>query len=378
VDFAFSEEQDEFRETLRRFLQDKSPSTEVRRLMETSNGYDAAVWKQMAEELGLQGLHIPEDFGGQGFGFLELGIVLEEMGRVLICAPYFSTVCLAANAILNAGSHEQKQRLLPPIAEGDCIATLALVEELGRWDAEGVALVARPDPSGEGCLLSGTKTVVGDGQVADLVVVAARQEGTAGSQGITLLALRSDSVGFRATPLETLDLTRKQARLDFDGVRAEVLGEPGGAGAALEQTLDQARAMLAAESAGGTEECLKSAVEYAGERVQFARPIGSFQAIKHKCAEVLLEAESAKAAAHWASWVAAENPAELAEAASVAKAVGSDAYLRASAESVQIHGGIGFTWEADPHLYFKRAKTNEELLGDSVYHRARVIRNRGV
>ena len=376
MDFAFSEEQDEFRETLQRFFEEKSASSEVRRLMETREGYDAGLWKQMAGELGLQGLHIPEDYGGQGFGFLELSIVLEEMGRVLFCAPYFSTACLAANAVLNAGSEAQKQALLPGIASGDTVATLAMIEEGGDWEPGSIALVARPD--GDGFRLSGVKTPVTDGHTADLIIVAARLEATQGRDGLTLLSLRSDADGLRAMPLETLDLTRKQARLEFADVRADTLGQPGAAGDALARTLDQAAVLLSAESAGGAEQCLHTAVDYAKVRVQFGRPIGSFQAVKHKCAEVLLEVESAKAAVYWASWVAAQNEEELAQAASIAKSLSTDAYLLASAESIQIHGGIGTTWEADPQLYFKRAKTNDELLGSPTYYRSRIIEGMGV
>jgi len=376
MDFAFSAEQEEFRDTLRRFLEENSPSSEVRRLMETREGFDRGVWKQMAGELGLQGLHIPESYGGQGFGFLELGIVQEEMGRVLFCAPYLSTVCLAASAILNAGSEAQKQALLPSIASGETVATLALVEPGGDWEPGSIRLVAQSD--GDGFRLNGCKTFVTDGHTADLIVVAARLEGTQGRDGITLLTLRSDAQGLSALPLDTLDLTRKQARLELRDVRAEALGEAGAAADALERTLDQGCVLLAAESAGGAARCLETAVAYAKHRVQFGRPIGSFQAIKHKCAEVLLEVESAKSAVYWASWVAEEKEEELAQAASVAKSLSSEGYLRAAAENVQIHGGIGVTWEADPQLYLKRAKTNEELLGNPGYHRARLVTALGV
>ena len=376
MEFAFSEEQDEFRETLRRFFEETSPSSEVRRLMETHEGFDRGVWKQMAADLGLQGVNIPERYGGQGFGFLELGIVLEEMGRVLFCAPYFSSVCLAASAILNAGSERQKQALLPGIAAGETLATCALLEEHGDWDPHAVTLVARPD--GDAFRVSGVKTLVTDGHTADLILVAARLEASAGPDGVTLLCVLSDAEGLGAIPLETMDLTRKQARLEFEDVRAEALGDPGAVAGALARTLDQASVLLAAESTGGAERCLDAAVEYARSRVQFARPIGSFQAIKHKCADVLLEVESAKAAVYWGSWVADQDDEDLAQAASIAKSLASDAYLRAAAENVQIHGGIGVTWEADPQLYLKRAKTNEELLGSPTYHRLRITRGLGL
>jgi alkylation response protein AidB-like acyl-CoA dehydrogenase len=376
MDFAFSDEQEEFRETLRRFFEEKSPSAEVRRLMETSEGYDPGVWKQMAEELGLQGVHVPEAYGGQGFGFLELGIVLEEMGRVLFPSPFFATVCLATNAILNAGSEAQKQSLLPGIAAGETLATLALCEDSGRFDAAGISLEARPD--GGGYRLDGHKSFVIDGHIADLLVVAARVAGSAGTDGVTLLTVRSDDPGVMATPLETMDEVRKQARIEFSGARAELLGEEGGGWPPLSKTLDQAVIMLAAEMLGASQRCLEMAVEYAKVRMQFARPIGSFQAIKHKAADVLLEIELAKSAGYYSWWVADQDGEDLAEAASLAKSVCSDTFLLAAAESIQIHGGIGFTWEHDAHLYLKRARGSEILFGDATEHRARLATQLGL
>ena len=370
--------------------------------METAEGCDAAVWKQMAEELGLQGIHIPETYGGQGFGFLELCIALEEMGRVLLCAPFsglapfFSTVCLAANAIMNAGSDADKQALLPGIASGETIATLAVLEKDGTWDANGVRMEFERD--GDDYVLEGSKALVTDGALADVILVAARQPGTAGDDGVTLFAVRAGAKGLRVTPVDPLDATRKLADVELAGVKAALVGEEGASGPALRKTLDQACVCLAAESVGGApptpvayakrasssrarsapsrQRCLDAAVAYANERVQFARPIGSFQAIKHKCAEVLLEVESAKVTAYYAAW-AAENDEELPLAASMAKSCCDDAYERAAAENIQIHGGIGFTWEADPHLYFKRAKATETLLGNPFYHRARIAEQKG-
>ncbi len=376
MNFAFSDEQEEFRATLRRFLEARAPLSEVRALMETRDGYEPGVWKHLAGELGVQGLHIPERYGGGGFGFLELGILFEELGRALFCGPYFSTLALASHAILNAASETQAREWLPGIASGATIATFALLEDGGAWTPESLRMRAEPD--GDGFRLSGAKSLVSDGHVADLIVVAARLPNTQGRDGLTLLGVRSDAEGLRALPLETLDLTRKQARLEFDAVRAEPLGEPGAAADALVHTLDQAALLLAAESVGGAARCLEMAVEYAKTRIQFARPIGSFQAIKHKCADMLLEVESARSAVYWASWAADEEGEDLARAASVAKALASDAYLRAARENIQIHGGIGTTWEADPQLFFKRAKTNESMLGDATTHRTRLIRGMGV
>lgn len=367
MNFAFSDEQEELRRTVRQFLEAKSSSPEVRRLMETAEGYDEAVWNQMGQELGLQGLHIPEAYGGQGFSFIELGIVLEEMGRVLLCAPYYSTVVLAANAILNAGSEAQKQAHLPSIASGESIATLAFTEPNGKWDASGITMEAKP--SGDGYALNGTKMFVIDGHVADKIVVVARIAGTTGEDGISFFTVAGDAPGLTRTALSTMDLTRKQAKLEFSNVQADALGEPGKGWAALSRTLDQAAVGLANEMVGGAQLVLEMSVEYAKVRVQFGRPIGSFQAIKHKCADMLLEVESSKSAAYYSAWAAAEDSDELPVVASLAKAYCSDAYFHCAAENIQIHGGIGFTWEHDAHLYFKRAKSSEILLGDATYHR---------
>lgn len=376
MNFAFSDEQEELRRTVRQFLEAKSSSPEVRRLMETAEGYDEAVWNQMGQELGLQGLHIPEAYGGQGFSFIELGIVLEEMGRVLLCAPYYSTVVLAANAILNAGTEEQKQAHLPSIASGESIATLAFTEPNGKWDASGITMEAKP--SGDGYVLNGTKMFVIDGHVADKIVVVARLAGTTGEDGISFFTVTGDASGLTRTALSTMDLTRKQAKLEFSNVQADALGEPGKGWAALSKTLDQAAVGLANEMVGGAQLVLEMSVEYAKVRVQFGRPIGSFQAIKHKCADMLLEVESSKSAAYYSAWAAAEDSDELPVVASLAKAYCSDAYFHCAAENIQIHGGIGFTWEHDAHLYFKRAKSSEILLGDATYHRELLAQRIGI
>jgi alkylation response protein AidB-like acyl-CoA dehydrogenase len=362
VNFAFSEEQEELRSSVRRFLDDKSPIPDVRRLMETTDGYDPAVWAQMANQLGLQGLAIPEEYGGSGFTYVELIVVLEEMGRSLLCAPYFATIALAANAILTSGDDAAKKELLPGIATGDTIATLAFTEDNGRWDEGGITTTATR--AGDGWTLDGHKMFVLDGHVANLLVVAARTPA-----GLGLFAVEGDAPGLTRTPLATMDQTRKQARLELAGTPGRLIGADGGASAGLTRTLDLAAVALAAEQVGGAQRCLDMSVEYAKERVQFGRPIGSFQAIKHKCADMLLEVESAKSAAYYAGWAAAESSDELPVVASLAKAYCSDAYFHAAAENIQIHGGIGFTWEHDAHLYFKRAKSSELLLGDPTYHR---------
>jgi alkylation response protein AidB-like acyl-CoA dehydrogenase len=371
MDFAFSEEQEELRTAVHRFLVEKSPETEVRRLMETERGYDPAVWAQMADQLGLQSLTIPEEYGGSGFTYVELIVVLEEMGGALLCAPFFSSVVLAANAILASGDEEAKKQLLPGIASGDTIGTLALTEENGRWDLSGISCTATV--TGDEWTLNGHKMFVVDGLVADLIVVAARSE-----DGISLYAVNADARGLTRTPLATMDQTRKQARLEFDDTPAWLIGTQGEAKGALSKTLDLAAVALAAEQVGGAQRVLDTAVEYAKTRIQFGRPIGSFQAIKHKCADMLLEVESARSAAYYAGWAAAENSDELPVVASLAKSYCSEAYFHAAAENIQIHGGIGFTWEHPAHLYFKRAKSSELLFGDPTYHRELLAQRIGI
>jgi alkylation response protein AidB-like acyl-CoA dehydrogenase len=379
MNFAFSDEQEELRTSVRRFLAEKSPETEVRRLMETTEGYDPAVWSQMADQLGLQSLTIPEEFGGSGFTYVELIVVLEEMGAALLCAPFFSTVALAANAVLTSGDEAAKKYLLPGFASGETIGTLAITEDNGRWDFGGIECQAEKSGDGDGggggdgWTLNGHKMFVIDGHTANLIVVAART-----AAGVSLFGVKGDAEGLTRTPLPTMDQTRKQARLEFSGTPAWLIGTDGGAEAGLSKTLDLAAIALAAEQVGGAQRVLDSSVEYAKTRIQFGRPIGSFQAIKHKCADMLLEVESAKSAAYYAAWAAAEDSDELPVVASLSKSYCSEAYFHAAAENIQIHGGIGFTWEHPAHLYFKRAKSSELLLGDPAYHRELLAQRIGI
>ena len=371
MNFAFSEEQEELRRITRQFLESKSPETEVRRLMETTEGYDPAVWSQMANELGLQSLVIPEEYGGQGFTYVELTVVLEEMGRALLAAPFYSTVVLATNAVLHSGDEAAKKEILPGIASGETIATLALTEPNGKWDLSGVEATATK--SGDAWTIDGTKMFVLDGHVSDVIIVAART-----GAGLSLFKVDGDAAGLTRTPLATMDQTRKQAKLEFSGVPATLIGTDGGAEEVLGRVLDLAVVALAAEQVGGAQKVLDMSVEYAKDRVQFGRPIGSFQAIKHKCADMLLEVESAKSAAYYAAWCAAELNDELPEVACLAKAYCSEAYFHSAAENIQIHGGIGFTWEHPAHLYFKRAKSSELLFGDPTYHRELLAQRIGI
>ncbi len=361
---------------LARFFEEKAGSPDVRRMIELPEGFDRALWKQMAEELGLQGLAIPEAYGGQGFGFLELGIVLEEMGRVLLPSPFFGSSVLATQVILNLGAEEQRQALLPGMASGELIASLALAEEGTGWSVSKLGLETVPD--GDGVRISGSKTLVLDGEVADRFLVVGRLPGTQGEDGLTVVVVAADAAGVKVSPLEALDSTRRLAQVEFDGAKGEVLGVAGEAAAALEKTLNQAAIALSGEMVGGAAQCLDLSVGYAKVRVQFAKPIGSFQAIKHKAAEMLLDLELARAAAYWAWWVADGDGEELALAAHMAKATCGDTFHHAASECIQIHGGIGFTWEHDAHLYFKRATSNDALLGDATEHRSHLVGELGL
>ncbi len=362
MNFAFTDEQEQLREFVRSFLEEKSPESAVREQMDTEQGFDPDVWAQMSEQMGLPALTIPEAYGGQGFTRIEQVVVLEEMGRSLLCAPYFSSAVMAANTLMLCADEAAKEAHLPGIASGETRGTLAFTEQNGRWDEPGVTMAATP--ANGSWQLDGVKMYVLDGHTADLLIVAARTSG-----GVSLFTVDPGADGLTRTALSTMDQTRKQAKLTFEGVEATLIGTEGQGWPVLEAVLDLAAVALAAEQVGGAQRCLDMSVEYAKVRVQFGRPIGSFQAIKHKCADMLLEVESAKSAAYYAGWCAAEMNDELSQVASLAKSYCSEAYFHAAAENIQIHGGIGFTWEHPAHLYFKRAKSSELLFGDPTYHR---------
>jgi alkylation response protein AidB-like acyl-CoA dehydrogenase len=363
---ALTPEQEMLRDSARGFLTAKVGTGIVRRLMETDSGFDEALWAEMAQQ-GWQAMAIPEEHGGAGFTMFELGVLMEEMGRALTPAPFLSSVVLGANAFLLAGSEEQRAEHLPAIAAGEERVALAVQEPAARWSAAEVTMTARGD--GTGVVLDGEKSYVLDGHTAHTLLVAARNaEG-----GVDLFVVPADATGVSAMRLETLDMTRKQAAVTFDGVQVAAtarLGEPGAGGRALGPLLDLAVTALAFEQVGGAERCMEMSVGYAKDRIQFGRPIGSFQAIKHMCADMLVEVEAARSAAYYAGWAASTGDADFVVAAPLAKARCSTAYLSVAAETIQVHGGIGFTWEHDAHLYFKRAKTDELLFGDPTTWRA--------
>jgi alkylation response protein AidB-like acyl-CoA dehydrogenase len=373
--FSFSAEQAEFRSNLRRFLADHSPPKEVRRLMETEAGWERDAWRRSNEALGLTALRIPEIYGGAGFGLSEVCIVLEEMGRALFCAPYFATAVLATGAIMNAGTDAQKQSLLPDIALGETIATLAAAEDDGQWDAAGTTLLATP--SGSGYRLDGHKSFVLDGHTADKIVVLARSPGSSGANGLSFFTVGGDASGLRRSLLKTMDPTRKLARLTFDGVEAALLGEAGTAAVPFARTMIEAAICLANEMVGGAERLREDALAYSKLRMQFGRQIASFQSMKHKAADMLLDVELAKSAAYYAAAALDDGDADVAATASLAKACASDAYLQTAVHAIQIHGGIGFTWDNDTHLWFKRAKSSEVMFGDASYHREQMMRHWG-
>jgi len=366
MDISFTSEHEQLRQTVRRFLENESNEQTVRKLMETERGYDARTWDRIASELSLVGLNIPEQYGGAGLGPIELGIVMEEMGRVLFCGPYLSTAVLATSAILQCGNEAAKAKLLPAIASGKSIATLAFVEEHGRWDAESIAMKASRD--GSNWKLSGTKDYVVDGHIADVILVAARTD-----SGLGLFQVDGGASKVERTSLPTLDLTRKLARLSFSGTPAAELSQGKDATSAIRHVLALGAAMLAAEQVGGAQRCLELSTEYAKTRLQFGRPIGSFQAIKHKCADMLVETEFARSAAYHAAFSAAENDeAQLQSAAHIARSYCSEAFFHAAAENIQIHGGMGFTWEDPAHLYFKRARASSMMFGDPIDQRQKL------
>ena len=377
--FAFDEEQEQLRTAARRFLDKQSSSTHVRAAMATDRGYNPEVWGRAARELGWTALLVPERYDGLGLGPVELTALMEEMGRALLCAPFFSTVCLATNALLEAGTEAQCQEYLPAIAGGDLTATVAYTEHNGRWGSDAIATTATRD--GDDYVLAGEKTFVIDGHTAGLLIVAARAPETSGDIGVSLFAMPADAPGLSRSLVTTMDQTRKLATLTLDDVRvpcSQRLGEDGAGWPALARTLNLARVALAAEQLGGAERCMDLAVEYAKIRTQFGTPIGAFQAIKHKCADMLVQVESARSAAYYAAWVAANQPDELPVAAAMAQAYGSDAFFHCAAETIQVHGGVGFTWEHDAHLYFKRASSSGALFGDSRYHRDLVANRIGL
>jgi len=375
MQFAHSEEQQLIRESARSFLAARAGAAQVRAAMEQPGGYDGELWRQMAGELGWSGLAIPQAYGGAGLGWVELCILQEEQGRRLIASPFFATAGLAAPIIEAAGSETQRRTLLAPLAAGEVRVACALAGPDGRPPCTGVTVTL--GGQGERFSLSGVSDFVIHGDAADLLLVLARTAGSHGDEAISVAVLPARAAGITVHPHVMLDLTRPMSRIEFDNVsigREQLLGEPGGAAAAVGRGLDLARIALASEALGGAQHVLEITTAYVKQRVQFGRPIGSFQAIKHRLADMMIEVEAAKSAAWYAACVAQEQPAELAEAAAIAKSYCCDAFCDCAANAIQLHGGVGFTWEHEAHLYLKRARATATLLGSPGWQRERLVR----
>ena len=357
---------DELRAALRDFLAAKSSEDAVRKLMEAEPRYDPAVWSQLSDQLRLPALALPERFGGDGFGLVELGVAMEEAGRVLLCSPFFATVALGAQALLASGDEDACSRYLPGIASGSTTATFAVTEHEGSWDVGRVGTQAALDDGG--WTLTGEKLFVVDGTTADLLLVVAQSDA-----GPTLFAVDRSADGMTAEPMQAIDGTRALAKVTFLSTPATVVGTRGSAAAIVERVIDVASVALAAEQAGAARRCLEMSAGYARERYQFGRPIGSFQAVKHKCADMLVQVELAESAAREAARLADGSSPDFALAAAAAHACCSRGLMFAAMENIQVHGGIGFTWEHPAHLYFRRAKSAQMLFGGPAVYLERVL-----
>ena len=372
---VFTEDQDQFRDSIQRFLSDQMPTTRVRQLMATEHAFDDQLWQQASTQLALTGIHVPEHLGGAGFGPVELGIALEEMGRALFCGPYLSSAVLSAYALLICADADQQERWLCDVANGGRRCSLAVTESTGLWRDDDIHTTATTDEAGNS-LLNGRKRFVIDANNADLLIVAARA-----SDGIALYMIDGETSGLTLTALDTMDPTRKMVDIELNHVVATRLNHA--PDLLLDTLLNVACIALANEMIGGCQRLLDSAVDYTQLRYQFGRSIASFQAIKHRLADLLLDVELSRSAAYQAAHTLAscsdlrtidqEKHRRLTEHASLAKAAVCETYLQTALETIQLHGGIGFTWENDTHLWFKRAKSSEVLFGTPAEHRERMM-----
>ena len=372
MNFGFSEEQEMLRAAARKFFENECTSAFVRQRMEEPAGVTDDFWAKLAEQ-GWLGLVYPEEYGGSGLGFVDLTVLMEEMGRVVMPGPFFSTVLLGGLAILEGGTPEQKKEWLPRIAAGDKRVALAWMEPSAQLGPAGVTLAATE--KGDRYRLSGTKLFVSDAHTADALVVAARTKAGAGADGVSLFLLPRGTAGLQVSLLPTMDQTRKLCEVTCADVTVgadALLGAANAGWAPLARVLDRATVALCAEMCGGAQKVLDMTVEYAKIRQAFGRPIGSYQGVKHRAADMLVDVENSKSITYYAAWALDEGAPEAALAVSMAKAYVSDAYRRVAAAGIQLHGGIGFTWEHDLHLYFKRAKGSEFTFGDATHHRERV------
>jgi alkylation response protein AidB-like acyl-CoA dehydrogenase len=377
MNFGFTEEQELLRAELRKFLDQNAPLEEVRKIVETPEGFSRELWKRMAE-LGWVGLTAPEQFGGVGMDFVTLLVVLEETGRSLFPSPLISTV-LAAKAIEKLGDELQQSRWLPGLADGSRIGVLAVLEESDRLDAAGIELLGIAD--GDATVLSGTKLFVNDAGAADLLVVAYRSDSGPEAERISLAVIERDTPGLSTEDFPSMDLTKRVGRVNLDGVRLggdQLLGAPGGAWKEIAWLLDVGAALVSAEMVGAAEGALQLTAEFAKQRIQFDTPIGRFQGVKHPLAEMYVDVESYKSLVYYAAWALDQGSEDAALAVSRAKAYASESFARIGVDGVQIHGGVGFTWEYDIQLYLKRSKWARPAFGDADYHYERVARLGGL
>jgi len=364
MNFDFTDEQKQMRDAARKFLSEKCPPKAVRVVLDGKEPYDRELWKGLAE-MGFLGVAIPEKFGGAGAGHLELCVIAEEMGRALAPVPFSSTVYLAAEALLLAGSEAQKQKWLPKIATGEAIGTLALFEGKGNPSPQGIKLTA------SGGTLAGVKKPVPDGAIADVVIVAARTASSGRDSDISLFLVDMKGGGVEAgvsvEPLTNVDPTRGQAELTFKDCKAEPLGTPGEGWSVISQVLDRAAVLIAFEEVGGVDRALEMGRNYALDRIAFGRPIGSFQAVKHMLADMYVSATLARSNCYYGAWALSTNASELPEAAAAARISATQAFQHCSKNNIQVHGGMGFTWEFDCHMYYRRANALALGLGSLSY-----------
>src|SRR6266481_4562523 len=354
MQFGLSESQQILKDTARKFFAGECAIADVRKMLETPTAYDRALWTKLAEQ-GFTGIITPEEYGGMGLGKVELVLLMEEAGYALLPGPFFSTVALAGAVLDAMGTSEQKKKYLSRIAAGQARSTVAVVEAQGSWDTSSLQITATGDK------LSGIKLFVSDAAVADFIIVIARNG---------VFAVDAKAPGLHIEPMKGLDLARKIYSVEFKNTPAEKLGGNGN----LAKALDVATAALCAEMVGGMQKALELTVAYAKTRKQFGKPIGIFQAVQHHCADMYLETESSRSATYYAAWALEENVPDASLAVSVAKMYASDAYRQVGNRGIQVHGGMGFTWENDLHLYYRRAKASETMLGDATFHRERIAR----
>lgn len=372
MDFGFSEEQEMLRDAAKRFLTDNCSTKFVRQMMADETAHDPAFWQKLVGQ-GWPGLLIPEQYGGTDGTFLDMTVVIEEMGKAILPGPFFAAALLGAPTFIEGASDALKKEFLPKMAEGKFIATLAIAEASGRFDGGGVEIKA--NKKGSGYTITGEKFFVPDAHVADAIVVAARTGGS-GENGVTLLCIPAKEKGVTVTQLKTVDMTRRVCHVKFDNVQADtVIGKENEGWPVVRRVLDIATAALSTEMVGTAQKSLDLAVEYAKTRVQFGKPIGSFQAVKHKCVDMMVAVENARSLSYYAAWTVDERVPEAATAVPMAKAYASDMAKNVTSEAIQVHGGIGFTWEHDCHLYHRRALAGEANLGNAPIHREVVARS---